>query len=391
MTPPVPAPSVLRTVPTIVLTALRLVVRDRLGLFFIVVLPFVIILLFGVGGAGVATASIGLAADEGPEATALAEALEADAALSVERYAEASALRRAVRRGELVGGLVADDLERDLAAGRSAEVRWLADPGSTRAVATEVAVRAVLGDLDARLTAIAVAVEELDLDRSEAVAAADETPADRLLGVEEETIGEAGLRWGVDEAAQQNAVLFIFITGLTGGVALIESRRQGTARRMLAGPVSSATILLGEGAARFALCALQAALIVAGAALLFGVGWGTPAVVAAVVGLFSLVATGASMLFGASLSNPEQAWAIAPPAGIALGMLGGALWPLEMVGSVMQAIGRLTPHAWAIDGLRAARAGQGLGDVADALAVLAAWAVALLVVAVWRLRRSLTA
>ena len=391
MTSPTPAASALRTVPAIVLTALRLVARDRLGLFFIVVLPFIIILLFGVGGAGIATAAIGLAVDDGPEASALAEALEADAALSVERYAEASALRRAVRRGDLVGGLVVDDLEADLVAGRTAEVRWLADPASTRAVATEVAVRAVLGELDARLTAVAVAVDDLGVPRADAVAAAAETPEGRLLGVEEEALGDARFAWGVDEVAQQNAVLFIFITGLTGGVALIESRRRGTARRMLASPSSATTILLGEGTARFALCALQAALIVGGAALLFGVAWGTPTVVVAIVGLFCLVATGASMLFGASLSNPEQAWAIAPPAGIALGMLGGALWPLEIVGPTMQAVGRLTPHAWAIDGLRAARAGEGLGDVTSALAVLAAWAGALLVVATWRLRRSLTA
>ncbi|MGM0818058.1 MAG: ABC transporter permease, partial [Actinomycetota bacterium] len=312
MTPTTPTVSAARAVPAIVATALRLVARDRLGLFFIVVLPFIVILLFGVGGAGMAVSTVGLVVDDGPEASALAEALEADEALAVERYDDAPSLRRAVRRGDLVGGLVAGDLDAALADGGTAEVRWLADPASTRAVATEVAVGAVLGDLDARLTAVAVAVDELGLSRAEAAEAAGDAPEGRLIDVDEEVLGDASFAWSVDEAAQQNAVLFIFITGLTGGVALIESRRRGTARRMLASPASAATILLGEGAARLALCLLQAGLILGGAALLFGVGWGTPTVVAAVIGLFCLVATGASMLFGASLSNPEQASAIAP-------------------------------------------------------------------------------
>ena len=46
---------------------------------------------------------------------------------------------------------------------------------------------------------------------------------------------------------------------------------------------------------------------------------------------FALVGTGVGMLLGSVLGNAEQATSIGPPVGIALGMLGGCMWPLAIV------------------------------------------------------------
>jgi ABC-2 type transport system permease protein len=105
---------------------------------------------------------------------------------------------------------------------------------------------------------------------------------------------------------------------------------------------------------------------------------------------FALVATGVGMLGGAMLRNAEQATSIGPPVGIALGMLGGCMWPLAIVPAPMRAFGHLFPQAWAMDAFIALIAGNaGLGGIVRELAVLAAFAVALLGVATWRLRRTL--
>jgi ABC-2 type transport system permease protein len=382
---PPPRASRARAVFAIVGVGLLRVARDRLGLFFIMVLPFIVILLFGAGDAQDGSLPVGVVAGDGPEAALLVDALETEGSLAVRHFEDAEPLVRAVRRDELVGGLVATGLDRG--AGDTSDITWVGSPGSASAPAARVAVNAAIAELDTRLVAVRVLVEEVGLHPSAAAEAAAEIADDPLIEVVEEHGGGQAFAFGVDEAAQHNLVLFVFITSLTGGGALIEARRLGTTRRMLASPTSAATVLAGEAAARFAIAGTQALIVLAGASLFFGATWGDPVAVAAVVGLFCLVGTGAAMLFGATLSHVEQASAVAAPLGIGLGMLGGALWPLEIAPPVMQTIGRAVPHAWAIDALREVGSrGGGLGDVVVELAVLAVFATALLAVATWRLR-----
>ena len=370
-----------RAVAAIVSTALRRVARDRVGLFFIVVLPFLVILLFGAGAERDGSLALGVVADQ--DAGALLEALEADPALAVRRFDDADTLTRAVRRREVVAGVAAAGPHE--AAGTT-RVRWIGDPASEATPAARLAVQSVVAELDARLVAQRVATSELGLSPEQAHSAAAGIADRPTLAVDQDVTDEQAFTFGVDESAQHNLVLFVFITGLTGGAALIESRRLGTARRMLASPASAATILLGEAAARFAIALGQALIVLAGASLFFGARWGDPVAVTAVVLLFCLVGTGAAMLFGSVLSSTDQASAIAAPLGIGLGMLGGALWPLETVPPAMQALGRAVPHSWAIEALREVGSrGGGLTDVLGPLAVLAGFAAALLTVAAWRL------
>lgn len=380
-----PRPTALRSVLAIVGVELRRVVRDRTGLFFIVVLPFIVILLFGAGGAQDGSLNVGVVGAEGDEFSELPTALAAQG-FHVREFSDAGDVARAVRRGDLVGGVVAQTT----GAAATSELRWVGDPGSAQAPGARLAVQGVVDQLDARLVARRVVAEELGAAPDALAAAAGEARTGQLLEVAETRVGEPGFSFGVDESSQHNLVLFVFITSLTGGAALIESRRLGTARRTLASPASAGTVLAGTAAARFAIALGQALLVLVGASLLFGAQWGDPIAVAATVTLLCLCGTGASMLFGSVLSNAQQATAIAPPLGIALGMLGGALWPLEIVPEAMQTVGRAVPHSWAIDALREVGSrGGGLGDIVGALTVLAAFAAVLLGLATWRLGISL--
>ena len=376
-----PRSSSWRTILTIVLTALRRVARDRVGLFFIIVLPFLIILLFGIGGPRSGALPIGVVSDGSAGVERLITALEDEPALDVRTFADGEAMASAVRRDDLVGGVV---VEADEDGG--AEVRWLGDPGSEGMPAARVAVSSVVSHLDARLVAAEVGGTQLGLEREQAldlVGQADDRPA---LEVVEETVGGDAFSFGVAESAQSNLVLFVFITSLGAGAALIESRRLGVTHRMLASPASAPLLLAGEAAARFAIAMAQALIVLIGASLMFGVSWGDPLAITAILALFCLVGTGAAMLFGATLSNAEQASAIAAPLGIALGMLGGALWPLEIVPPFMKTVARAVPHSWAVEALREVSSrGGGIGDILVNLAVLAGFAVALLAVATWRL------
>ena len=182
----------------------------------------------------------------------------------------------------------------------------------------------------------------------------------------------------------------MFITSLARAAELIEARRLGVTRRLVATPTTVATVLFGEALSRFAVAMLQGLIIFGVGWLVFGVDWGDPPAALLLTVTFALVATGVGMLLGSVLRNAEQATSIGPPVGIALGMLGGCMWPLAIVPEPMRVVGHLFPQAWAMDAFIALIArNTGLGGITRELAVLAAFAAVLLVLATWRLRKAL--
>ena len=97
------------------------------------------------------------------------------------------------------------------------------------------------------------------------------------------------------------------------------------------------------------------------------------------------------MLVGVFSDNPDQASALGVMAGMLLGALGGAMVPLEIFPEPAHTIAFLTPHAWAVQGLREVALRDGtITDVLVELAVLAAYAAVLLAIGTWRFRRILT-
>jgi ABC-2 type transport system permease protein len=184
----------------------------------------------------------------------------------------------------------------------------------------------------------------------------------------------------------------VFVISLAASSMLIESRRLGVSRRMLASPTSSRAIVLGEMLGRLAIALFEGLLIFVVTMLLFGVEWGDPLAGIAIIALFALVGTGAAMLLGSALHNAEQAGAIGVFVGLAFAALGGCMVPIDLFPDPMVTVAHVTPHAWAMDAFDAVlRDGGGIPDVLPELGVLAAYAAALLAAATVVFRRRLTA
>jgi ABC-2 type transport system permease protein len=280
-----------------------------------------------------------------------------------------------------------------LRAGRRAEVTFVVDQTRPAPAPVRSAVAAVVARQAAEAKAAALAAETAGVPFDTALARARALAEGQArVRVEATTVGgrEDALPAGFNYTAPANLVLFVFITSVAGAAGLIEARRLGVIRRLLATPTTAGTILAGEFLGRFAVAMLQALIIFAVGWLLFGVDWGDPPAALLLVVVFALVATGVGMLLGAVLRNAEQATSIGPPVGIALGMLGGCMWPLAIVPAPMRALGHLFPQAWAMDAFIALIARDaGLAGIARQLAVLAGFAAVLLALATWRLRRAL--
>jgi ABC-2 type transport system permease protein len=258
-----------------------------------------------------------------------------------------------------------------------------------------ITVRAVVGEQASLLRAAGFTADQTGTQFEQALGNAEVVATDLpAVTVEASTLGEAlfpDTLGRFDVGASSQLLLFVFLTSLVGSTALIETRRLGVSRRMLATPTSAGTILLGEALGRVAVALVQGLVIMLGAGLLFGVSWGNPLGAGALVGLFVLAASGAAMLLGALLRTPEQAGGVGILVGLALGALGGSMLPIELFSDTMRTVARFTPHAWANEGFaELVRRGGGLLDIAPQLGVLAGYAVGLFAAGGWLLHRSLT-
>jgi ABC-2 type transport system permease protein len=149
--------------------------------------------------------------------------------------------------------------------------------------------------------------------------------------------------------APADLVLFLGITVLLLASGVVETRRLGLMRRLAAAPVPRAAIVAALVATSLCVAAAQCAGLLLVGRVLFGVHWGDPAGVFLVLVTLSLAYSGAAALLSVRSSTEEQAISVAVVLGIVCGLLGGCMYPLDVVGPVVRAVGHLVPQAWAMD------------------------------------------
>jgi ABC-2 type transport system permease protein len=372
---------------------LRRLLRDKTGAFFIFVFPFLIILALGAAFGSASTPKLGVVIEgSGTLGRDLRDRLAATDGLEVRDFADAEEMRTAIERGELEGGLIVPDGYDDrIRAGESVPVESLARPTASQEL--QLTVEAVVDAQSVRVRAARFAVDEGVVGSFDEGWARAQVVAQTLPGIRVDTRTAGGENEVTTFAtgAAQELVLFMFLTSLSASAMLIETRRLGLTRRMLASPTPVRTILVGETLGRYAIALIQGLLIVAGTVLLFRVDWGNALTTGLVVLLFALAATGAAMVMGSVLHNAAQAGAMGVFLGLVLAAVGGCMVPLEVFPPVMNTVAHAIPHAWAIEALNASiSTGAGPAEVAAKLWVLAGYAVALLALATVLLRRSIT-
>lgn len=311
----------------IALVDLRRLFRQRSNVFFVLILPMLLILLLGATFGGGATPTIGVVdRATGRLGTELVAGLERKDDLDVRRYGALDELLEAVERGRVQAGVVVPPrYDSSLRGGEEVALRYYGR-GDSLAPQLRATLEAVVAEQGTLLRAARFAESEeamsLEEGLAQAALAARAVPG---VTVRTTTAGEALFPEDLgtfDVGASAQLLLFVFLTSLTGAVSLIETRRLGLSRRMLSTPTAARTILLGEMLGRFGVALLQGLVIVVGSALLFGVDWGDPVAAAVLLVVFCLVGAGAGMLLGSALESDQQAGSLALLLGLGLAALG---------------------------------------------------------------------
>ncbi len=387
----------LAAVVALAMTEITRILRDRTGLFFILVLPILVIIVIGSSVGSVSeTAKVGVVDLDRTSASArLLADLGASDRLDVVVVADRESLAVDVRLDRLRAGIIVPvgHAER-LAAGDTSELEMIVDPSRATTTAARASVAAVVDRHAAVIAAAGFTSDRTGVGVAEASELAGSVGDSlRPVLVRTHEVGSGGIDTGspFSYPAAANLVLFTFLNTLAVGGVIVESRRLGVTRRLLAGPVSPGTVVAGYAASRFLVAMFQGVLVVLAGALVFDVHWGDPIAVGVLVTLFAVVAAAAGVLIGAVARTPEQTQSVGVPLGIAMGMLGGALWPLQFVPDWLRQLGHVTPHAWALDGwVAVVFEGGGIRDIALELAVLAMFGVGLMALAAVMLRRAVT-
>jgi ABC-2 type transport system permease protein len=182
------------------------------------------------------------------------------------------------------------------------------------------------------------------------------------------------------------AVFFLFFTVQFGVTSLLEERSEGTLARLLAAPISRASILGGKLLTSFGLGVISMTVLVVATSLLFGAEWGNPLGVAILIVAAIASAMGIMSLIASVARNAEQAANWQSVVSVVLGLLGGTFFPVSQAPGVLSTLTFAAPQAWFLRGLGDLRGGSLSAVWVPALAMLG-FAVVAGGVALFRLRR----
>jgi ABC-2 type transport system permease protein len=372
-------------------------VRDRAAALAVVLGPPVMVLLLASALAEAPTPRVALVIeDDSMAARQMAEALETTFQHAwVFRSPRLPDVRDAIAQGRMELAIVVPEGHgRDLGSGGTARIEVLERGDSLGTLLAEGAAAAVM-ERSVAIRAARFAQERTGLPQGDASALAEGLLAEvEAIDVVVETAGRPDLPAGgapFAVPAQGALVLFVVLAPLLAVGQRRDDRRPGAAQGTGTAPMRPATLLGGEVLGRLWLALLPAVLVIVGAAIVLEVPWGDPLALGLIVGLLALVASGAALAAGSPGTGGGRASLRPAALSVGLAVLGGAVVPLELFGEPLATLARLTPHAWALEALRASVfGGADAWAVSPALGPLAVLAVVLLALGAWRLRRTPT-
>lgn len=215
-----------------------------------------------------------------------------------------------------------------------------------------------------------------------------QTPPVLLQVNEDEIVTTAVIPDGIQQSSPGMMAMFATFVTVGGAAVLVQERQAGTLRRLLVMPISKGTIVLGKMLGILVTGILQMVILIVAGNLLFGVSWGgAPVALGLVVVAFALAITSLGMMMAALVRTPAQINGISTLLVLSLAALGGAWWPLDIVPSWMQTVGRFSPISWAMDGFHdVITRGFGVTAVLPEVGVLLIFTLFFLFVGIGRFR-----
>ncbi len=401
---------------------LQILVKDRNNLIVTFLLPVIFVVVFlGVAGASspeeeeeklIPLPVVNLDLDgSGETAGVLVQELRNQGGLDAFFKPEDEAM--ALLEDEEVHRIlyIPEGFQADLDAGKNTELRFVHDGQFVEETSSVMmAVQGVTQDLSLEQQIIAslrqlsamqgTSAEPNTLPAEAAIPLAQEqfkqARARPLVTVEQERPSvleeKPNIELGIQVAVPGFAVLFVFLTAQTTARSIYEEKKTGTFRRLMAAPLGNYRMLLGKMLTSFLVVILQMVFLFATGMYILpllgyerlDLGSDIPALIILVL-VVAICSTTLGILIASVAKTEAQIGGISGVVLWVLAILGGSFIPIFLINETMDALGKVTPHYWAVTGFyNLLTRGQGLDAITTSLAVLAGFSAAFFIIGAWR-------
>lgn len=377
----------MRQLVTLVTTDLLQRVRDKSVIIFAIVVPLALMgaMNLVMGDAmdmDLETATVSVSAPEDDQlASALVQALpEVGLEVDLTRTSAEEVQARAESGKAKLGLIIPEGFGESLMAGEPVEVQ------------------AIEGDGSGLETGVLLSVVQGFLDRAGATAVT--TSAGAELGLAPAQLGEVAQHVSTGESTVQlvegqasneqldpkgslvagQAGLFLMFTVSFGVLGLLAEREFGTLARLRSMPMNPVLVVLSKMLSSFVLGVVATSLLLTTGGLLFGVDFGSPLPIAALIVCAVIATTSLTFIVVRLAKTTEQATIIQTILAMVLGIAGGAFFPMSG-GGVLGTILDLNPVAALIRGLGITSGGGGLADIGAPVLIMLGFAVVAMLIA----------
>jgi ABC-2 type transport system permease protein len=357
--------------------SLKRLLGNKFNLLLMLVAPALLIgFIYGFANPNAGTISVGLVdLDNTPLTQALSETLQENAPLTY---------------------LAEEDIQGALASGR-ADYILVIDPGFTEGVINNQQPR--LQGFSIQETNIAMPVKmkmESFVSASISIAAAANGDMDAFYsGLNDYRNGSFSLISTPLEEGQQDvdsnvggigllAMSMLFLATYAT-INLIKDKENKTYYRVLASPLTVRSYMLQSILSFYVISLLQVAGVFAVILLIFRLNLGASVPqLFIVMSVFALVCVSFGVALSSLTRNTRQAGNAAPLLIMPMSMLGGLLWPREVMPEILQKVGQFLPTTWLIDAARKVMLGNPLSSAAPEILIMFLFALVFFLLGSWR-------
>jgi len=198
----------------------------------------------------------------------------------------------------------------------------------------------------------------------------------------------------VEQSVPGYTLLGLFFVAMQLAANIFEEKRLGTFRRLLAAPVPRWALMAGKLIAFVSINLIQVVLMFAIGVLVLphaglpGMSVGRHPECLALITIAAALAANSLGLFIAALARtPAQSIGLSLMIILTSSMIGGVMVPRFLMPDLMQKIGWLSPHTWALTAYQdVLMRGAGISAILPQAGVLLAFAAVFFAVGVWRFR-----
>lgn len=201
-----------------------------------------------------------------------------------------------------------------------------------------------------------------------------------------------GVKYNVIKSTFTGFLLFFSMFTIMFGIGtIVDEKELMVWQRQLVSPLSKKELITGNLLSNFIVSMAQMLVVVIISKLLFNMDWGgSTLALLSVLGAYVIAGTAMGLFITGFIKTQQQLAAVLPTIIVSTSMIGGCMWPVEMMGSkFLRTFAEFLPQRWGMDGLsKVILYNGGIGDVIKPIIILLIIAVVFLLAAIIPYRKA---